>query len=425
MERRDFLKLASMAGLGVVAGGLFPGGAHADEPYTGKLWINIHAGGGWDPTSLCDPKPGLNNYTATEVVTLPNGISYPNISTITNDPADAIAFNNLFFEKWGAQLLVVNGIDCSTNSHDVGTRATWSGSLIENRPSFAALVAGAYGATKPMAFITNGGYDVTANVVSQTRVGNIDALKRLAYPTIINPNNPDDQQTFHADGTIQRIADARQARHDAMLAKQQLPRIRKSMSNLYTARVGQNELKRLTEFLPAPDEFEQSDIRRQAQVAIAAYQAGLCISANLSTGGFDTHNNHDPQQRNALANILDGVDYLMQLAVDKGVGDKIVISVGSDFGRTPDYNDQQGKDHWSITSMMFLSQAIARKGVVGASDDRHNPLEVDPASLQVGGGVRIAPGHIQKALRKLAEIDTNPIVTGFGVKEEEEMPIFG
>jgi Protein of unknown function (DUF1501) len=423
MERRDFLKLASMAGLGVVAGGLFPGGANADEPYTGNLWINVHAGGGWDPTSLCDPKPGLNNYTQADVVTLTNGISYPNITTLPNDPNQAIPYNNLFFEKWGDQLLVINGIDTSTNSHDVGTRVIWSGSLLENRPSFAALVAGAYGATKPMAFITNGGYDVTANVVSQTRVGNIDALKRIAYPSIIDPNS-EDTSTFHSDGTIKRIADARQARHDVMLAKQQLPRFRRSMSQLYTARVGQNELKRLTEFLPAPDEFEQSDLRRQAQVAIAAYQAGLCVSANLATGGFDTHGNHDPNQRNALANILDGVDFLMQLAVDKGIADKIIISVGSDFGRTPQYNDQQGKDHWSITSMMFLGQAITRKGVIGGTDEGHNPLEVDPASLQVGSGVRIAPGHIQKALRKLAQIDTNPVVQGFGVKEEEDLPLF-
>ena len=426
MERRDFLRLASTAGLSVAFGSLPLGrGARADEPYAGPLWIMVHASGGWDPTSLCDPKPELNTYVEADVVTLPNGIAYPNITTLPGDPANAVPYNQLFFEKWGAELTVVNGIDCATNSHDVGTRNTWSGSLLENRPAFAALCAGAYGATKPMAFITNGGYDVTANVVAQTRVGNIDALKRLAYPTLINPSSTEDRSTFHSEGTTARIVEARRARHDAMLAKQQLPRFRAAMSQLYTARVGQNELKRLTEYLPAPDELEQAQLKRQAQVAIAAYQAGLCVSANLTVGGFDTHGNHDVTQRNALANLLDGVDFMMQLAIDKGLGDKVMISIGSDFGRTPQYNEGEGKDHWSITSMMFMAKAIARKGVVGATDEGHNPLEVSPASLEVGSGVRIAPGHIHKALRKLAGIDGGDIDRNFPIKEEEDLPIFG
>ena len=59
MERRDFLKLASLAGLGVAVGSLpFSGDASADNaaPYTGPLWVMVHCGGGWDVTNLCDPK---------------------------------------------------------------------------------------------------------------------------------------------------------------------------------------------------------------------------------------------------------------------------------------------------------------------------------------------------------------------------------
>ena len=55
MERRDFLKLASMAGLGVVVAGPLAGRANAADPYTGLLYLFIHASGGWDPTSFCVP----------------------------------------------------------------------------------------------------------------------------------------------------------------------------------------------------------------------------------------------------------------------------------------------------------------------------------------------------------------------------------
>lgn len=56
MDRRDFLKLCGAAGLVVSTPALLPRRARAqDEPATGPFWVFVHASGGWDPTSLCDP----------------------------------------------------------------------------------------------------------------------------------------------------------------------------------------------------------------------------------------------------------------------------------------------------------------------------------------------------------------------------------
>jgi hypothetical protein len=219
MERRDFLKLASMAGLGVAVGNIpFMRGAKAAEPYTGPLWIMLHAGGGWDVTSFCDPKGAsdamdmdpMNHYLASEIKsTGPGGIIKYAPNPNVGGPMDQ------FFTNHADKMLVINGIDCATNSHDVGTRVTWSGTLMENRPSFAALVAGAGAPDQPMAFISNGGYDATAGVVAATRVGNIDALKRIAFPHIIDPTYDPNQTLFYSDETRQRMIEARAARHKA------------------------------------------------------------------------------------------------------------------------------------------------------------------------------------------------------------------
>jgi hypothetical protein len=427
MERRDFLKLASMAGLGVVAGGLPFGGRDARaEAYTGPFWIMIHAGGGWDPTSFCDPKGAIdpdnpmNNYPVTDIVNAGGGpIRYANV---TDD--NGVAFNQLFFEKYHSKLTVINGIDCATNSHDAGTRFTWSGTLTENKPAFAALVAGINGPTRPMAFITNGGYDITAGVVAQTRVGNIGALNRIAFPDQIDPLYDENKTTFHTADTSARIIAARQARHEAMLAKQQLPRLRRAMGTLFTARSGQNELKQLTQYLPA--DLADGDLERQAQVAIAAYKAGLCVSANLETGGFDTHGNHDQDHFNSLSRLFAGVDFLMEEAIRQEVAENVVVVIGSDFGRTPGYNDGNGKDHWSITSMMAMGKGIPGGVVIGATDDYHEPKKVDPGTGQLSdSGVRVSPGHVQRALRRLAGIDQNQLLAQFPVKEPEDIPLFG
>jgi uncharacterized protein (DUF1501 family) len=194
---------------------------------------------------------------------------------------------------------------------------------------------------------------------------------------------------------------------------------------LYTARSGQNELKKLTEFLPT--QLEGSNLRRQAQIALAAYRAGICVSANLGIGGFDTHGNNDQQQFQQLAEIWDGIDYLITEAKANGVWGNMVIIVGSDFGRTPGYNSGNGKDHWSITSMLLMGKGIPGDKVIGKTTDRHNPFNVDPNSLAPveGGGVRLKPGHVHRALRRLAGIDQNPIVTRFPIKEKEELALFG
>jgi hypothetical protein len=427
MDRRDFLKIASTAGLGVAAASLpFSSDASA-ETYTGTFWVTINAGGGWDVTSFCDPKGSkgmtdvdpMNHYLATDI-----GTAVGSASNMKYAP-DPAGNNKAFFDKYCKDLCVLNGVDTSTNSHEVGSRVTWSGTLVENKASFAALVAGANGGSLPMAYITNGGYDVAAGVVAVTRVGNVDAVRRIAFPNTIDPLYDENQTPYYTEETSARISAMRNDRHMAYAGKQNLPRIQQSMGMLFTARSGQNELKKLTEYLPA--ELENSNLRRQAQIALAAYRAGICVSANLGIGGFDTHGNNDDQQFARIAEIWGGIDYLIEEAKKVGVWGNMVIVVGSDFGRTPGYNDGNGKDHWSITSMLAMGKGIPGDTVIGATTERHNPLNVNPTTLEPveGGGVRLKPGHVHRALRRLAGIDQNPIVTRFPIKEKEELPLFG
>lgn len=424
MERREFLKLASTAGLCVVAASSLSRDAAADGPYQGPLWIQIHAGGGWDPTSLCDPKGANSPEEQATRDAMNRSYLAADIEQAGNIRYAPVGANAAFFQKHYQRLLVINGIDTSTNSHDAGTRNTWCGTLREGKPAFAALVAGVHGGALPMGFISNGGYDTTANVVPVARVPDTGLLQRLAYPNVINMNS-DRPELFHTEATARRILEAREARHLARHEAQRLPRIREAMSTLHTSRVGQNELKQLIQYLP--ESFESATLRRQAQVALAAYRAGICVSANLSLGGFDTHGNHDASHIPRLDAICDGIDFILTAAEEQGIADRVVVVVGSDFGRTPGYNAQNGKDHWNITSMILAGAGIRGNRVIGGTDERHNPYNVDPATLEVveSGGVRITPGHIHKALRKLAGIEEHPVVQRFPLSEaKQDLPLF-
>ena len=361
MDRRDFVKLAGLAGLTV----LTPRGLRAQSSEGGPYWVFVHASGGWDPTSLCDPK-GARNEEDEDALN----------RYLTSDIGEAgriryapVAWNREFFERHHERCLVLNGVDTQTNSHDAGTRYTWSGKLGEGYPCLAALVAGVQSRDRPMAFISNGGYDVTGGLVAPTRTGNIGAINRIAYPNSLD-GNPQGE-TFHLPQTSERIAEALQSRRRYLSRNFDLPRAHASVSQLYTARVGRNEVKRLSEFLP--EEFHEGRIQRQAQVAIAAFKAGIGKTANLAMGGFDTHGNHDATHYPRLAELMQGVDFVWEEAERQGIADQLVVMVGSDFGRTPGYNDGNGKDHWSITSVLLMGKGVRGNRVIGLTDAGARP----------------------------------------------------
>lgn len=357
----------------------------------------------------------MNQYLASEIET--HGL-------FKCPPAAAFPGVSAFFAKHKSQLMVINGIDFATNSHDAGSRIAWSGTLTENKPAFAALVAGAYAPTQPMSFITYGGYDISAGVVAVTRAGSPDTLRKIAFPSIIDPSKPvEEQEGFHTQGAQDILTKFRDERLMEMQAKQQLPRLNQKLGLLYMARTGQNQLKKLVDYLP---DDPADGLLGQAQIAIAAMRAGVCVAANLNSGGFDTHGNNDQGQNNALTNLLEGLSAAYEEAqLYQETENNVRFMAAGDFGRTPRYNMGNGKDHWSISSMLMMGPGIPNK-LVGQTDEEHNPMGINPQTLEAQeNGMRLTPGHVHRALRKLAGIDTNPLSAKFPLKEPEDMPIFG
>jgi uncharacterized protein (DUF1501 family) len=418
MDRRNFLKIAGMTGLAVSA----PFGVRhvlaQPEPYKGPYFVLINASGGWDPVYLCDPKAkGPLNRIYDGPATAGN-IKYAPIpiddAALGLDPGGSayLLSNQQFFEKYASQLTVLNGIDMSTNNHDGGSRATWSGRLSEGFPSFGAIVAATRAPDSSLAYISSGGYDATEGLIPLTRMSSIDALRRVAYPNETDPTSPD-TELFHSLSTAARIRKAQDERLKAQLAQQRLPRVKTAMSELTLARASDDVLKDLV--LPADlvdlPGYQLSDLRdmmQQSQLAVAAFKAGMAVAVNLNLGGFDTHANHDVDQVRQLAKLLAGVDFLMGEAEAAGIADNLVIMMGSDFARGPGYNaDNQygGKDHWSITSAMLMGRGIAKNRVIGATTDDQLALAIDPASLALKeGGKVLKPETIHLALRKLAGV---------------------
>ena len=119
-----------------------------------------------------------------------------------------------------------------------------------------------------------------------------------------------------------------------------------------------------------------------------------------------------------IPELLAGIDYLLCKAEDLKIREKLVVIIQSEMGRTPHYNQGNGKDHWSIGSIMFLGAGIRGNRVVGATDEKQFLVPVDPTSLSLDKekGIRVRPEHLHTAVRELAGIDNHEFSTRFPLK---------
>lgn len=413
MDRRDFIRMAGCAGLAVFSPLARPGSAQAagsDEPYNGPFYAMVNAIGGWDTTYLCDPK-GVNGIN--------QGYRAGEIRQVASSPIQyaPIGNNQYFFEKYGRELLVLNGVDMATTGHFPGSRYAWTGNLESSEyPTFAALVAAAKSPELALAHLSYGGYDSTGNLIPLARISRVQHLNVLMSP---DHRNGDAQDPFYPRATIDRIRQAAAERHADHADHEHLPSRREAMSSLFTSKLGALELNRLKEYLPSSFPTD-NPMKAQALIAAAAFKAGICVSVNMVFGGFDSHARNDAEQYAKLPKVLEGIDVLMERAGELGIRDKVVVVAASDFGRTPRYNSGNGKDHWSIGSVMIMGQGVRGNRVIGATDEEQRAFTINANTLQLEhNGIKIRPEHIHRALRTHAGIIDHPISRRFELDGED------
>ena len=421
--RRDFLKLCGLAGIGIACpGGLSSGlqaAAKDDSPYEGPYYIVINASGGWDTTYLMDPKGigGINRlYKEGDILTKGAHKFAP-----TEKHKNGGMGNEEFYAEFANELLVLNGLDYSVNNHSPGARYMATGKLDSMAyPTFAALVAACKGPTCPLSFLTFGNYSATGNIVAMSRVPYLPSLQRIANADAIegNPRSP-----YHEDFALARIEQALREQRESRAAMPLLPRQERAESMLYAAQVNAKSMQRITPHIPK--NIPKERIAQQAEIALASFKAGVCVSANLSIGQFDSHANNDTDQMKLLPEFLAGIAYIIRRAGELKIREKLVVVVQSEMGRTPDYNKGNGKDHWSIGSIMFIGPGIKGNRVLGATDEKQFAVPMNPKTLALDKekGSRVRPEHIHEALRQFAGIANHPHAKKFplGLTEKEQL----
>ena len=421
--RRDFLKLCGLAGLGFACPGgltsIMQAATKEEASYEGPYYVVLNASGGWDTTYLMDPK-GVGEinrlYKDGDILTKGQHKFAP-----TDKHKQGGMSNEEFFGEFGDELLTLNGLDYSVNNHSPGARYMATGKLDSMAyPTFAALVAACKGPTCPLSFLTFGNYSATGNVVAMSRVPYLPSLQKIANADAIEGNV---RSPYHDDFALARIEQALREQRAARTALPLLPRQERAENMLYAAQVNSKAMQRITPYIPATIPKER--LAQQAEIALASFKAGVCVSANLSIGQFDSHANNDKDQMKLIPELLDGIAYLIHRAEALKIREKLVVVVQSEMGRTPTYNKGNGKDHWSIGSIMFLGPGIKGNRVIGATDEKqfHVPLNPQTLACDKDKGIRVRPEHIHEALRQFASIENHALSKKFplGLTDKDKL----
>jgi len=425
MKRRTLIKSALTLPFGVP--GLFQPNSHAAINDKHLLFINMS--GGWDVSSFCDPKlnilgePIINTWAKTKGILREGNIDFADFGN-----------NASFFAKYAQDILIINGVDAQTNSHGAGARFNGTGKIGAGYPSLTSLYSAIKGGGIALPHLKMGAGNpyFAPGMKEPIRISSVDLFRQAIRA---NSNWAGNAQSF-SDNDYRSVLKLKNSAIERIVSTRSSTPGNERLRESYARSLA--GLDSLEQFYAAtlPYALATSGFKQQIETTLIAFASGLTLTADIGaqlagSGGsfdFDTHGDHDVNHESILIESLNGIDYLWSVAEQIGLANNLIVVVGSDFARTPYYNQDLGKDHWAVGSFMVMERnAPYTNKVVGATDALQNAKKISTSTLMEDekDGVYLTPAHVQKALRKYLGITDKPESEKFPFSIVEDVAFFG
>jgi uncharacterized protein (DUF1501 family) len=342
-----------------------------------KLIVVLNAGG-WDTTYALDPKPGLSGIDA------PAGevTMFGDLPIFTHATRPSVTD---FFTRHAERVAVVHGLQVRSFVHPDCMKRLLTGSPSETTPDLAAIAAYELAPELPVPYLALGGQARSGQLAAITgRTGTTNQLSALVDPLASYPAKGG--ATFvplPATGLVTN------ADEDAQIKKY----LEASAERLRATRGqrGYNK-RRIDDFVSSLDRAERLrafakqsgignrdytlDLKIQIPLAVNALRDGLSHTVLLQTDNWDTHQNN-AQQTAQHEMLFSAMTTLVNTLESEQMLDDTLVLVLSEMGRTPKLNNEQGKDHWPVTSAFLLGAGVRGGKVFGQSSDTLDALSVD------------------------------------------------
>ncbi|MBU6172425.1 MAG: DUF1501 domain-containing protein [Planctomycetes bacterium] len=128
------------------------------------------------------------------------------------------------------------------------------------------------------------------------------------------------------------------------------------------------------------DKYGRSTAGQRLLMARRLVEAGVRF-VTVTYGGWDMHNQIANGMRRDVPPLDQALSALIEDLESRGLLQRTLIMVSSEFGRTPKINNEAGRDHWpKVFSVMLAGGGVKGGLVYGSSDATATEPEFDPVS---------------------------------------------
>jgi hypothetical protein len=140
---------------------------------------------------------------------------------------------------------------------------------------------------------------------------------------------------------------------------------------LVTSKASQEAFELGKEDAKLRDEYGRNGFGQSCLLARRLVESGVRF-VTITMGGWDMHSNVFPSLQNGMLPSLDqGFATLLRDLKDRGMLETTLVVWMGEFGRTPELNMNQGRDHWpNAMSVVMAGGGVKGGQVIGSTDEQ-------------------------------------------------------
>ncbi|MCB9766336.1 MAG: DUF1501 domain-containing protein [Alphaproteobacteria bacterium] len=406
LTRRRFNSLLAS---GALASGL-GGRAWAAPANPGeRKFLFFFCSGGWDTTYIFTPvgPNGIADVEPDHAASTVNGITFVDVAARPNVRS--------FFERWGQDVCLINGLEVQSVAHERCRQLILTGRAdadVDDWPS--VLAAGSSNALVLPHIVMDGPAFNSRFPEKVVRVGDQGQLPHLLSADALSGlgglSVPPASVESLEDAFLRQRVDGLRANAEPGASGRFLDDYARALGD-YDQLISTTDVELGVSMLSC-----ERDVVQDCATVFDCFELGLArcgmVRYNGWCGeGWDHHQRIDRQS----VNVQDVFGYLDEVLTDLAtrvspsgnpLADEVTLVFFSEMGRAPRINGWGGKDHWTFTSLMLIGSGIQGGQVIGGVDDGLRGLRVDPdTGALTEQGVKLLPDHLGATLYTLADMD--------------------